>query len=222
MTCRHSIAAAACAAVFQAVAQPVPGDIVFAETFDTIPLGRYADALPNGWTVTGGTIDVIGAGGSDPKPGHGHYIDLQDDSGHAVLAHTIPVPAPGLYDVFFHWAGNPQGEHGALRVDIGPVPMSDGSLTIIDVSSATPFLMSTSRGQFGTGSFLLRFSTPASVTLADGTTFVPDTGLLLDDISVRFTQAIPEPATAWLLGLGLATLAWRARSCRHDRKGVSP
>jgi hypothetical protein len=110
-----------------ATAAPEPGDVIFTETFDSFDLASNASSLPGGWTVTDGTIDVIGQGGFDPQPGHGRYIDMQGSSRDpGQLSIAIPIEVSGVYSVRFNWAGNPQGGHGAIRVNVDPGPHSDG------------------------------------------------------------------------------------------------
>jgi PEP-CTERM motif len=206
-----------------AAAAPQPGDVVFSDNFDTVALGSNQTSLLGGWTITGGTIDVIGAPGFDPQPGHGHYIDLQGSAGQpGRLSIEIPVEVSGTYLVSFDIAGHPPGNAGAIRIDTGPALGTDGSFTIIGVSAETPFLrFDHGTGVHDQGSFLaLTFSTPAFVDTPDGRV-VPDTGLLLDNISVTFTQAIPEPATFALVLVGMAAIAIAASGKRRSTPTVT-
>jgi len=207
--------AATCAAAWLcASAAPQPGDVVFSDQFDSDPLGLSLTSLPGGWTVTGGTIDVIGAPGDDPRPGHGHYIDMQGSSGHpGSLSIEIPVETSGTYLVEFLWSGNPRGNAGAIGINTGPAEGTDGLSFIIGVTADTPFIQSFhGTGLKNKGSFVLTFFTPPFVDTPQGRIF-PDTGLLLDGVTVTFLQAIPEPATFALLlaGFGALALVWHRR-----------
>jgi hypothetical protein len=202
------LAAACVAAQVCASAATQPGDVVFSDQFDTLPLGLNLTSLPGGWSVAGGTIDVIGAPGDDPRPGHGRYIDLQGSSGHpGSLSIEIPVETSGTYAVEFLWSGNSRGNAGAIGVDTGPAEGTDGLSFIIGVTADTPFLQSGhGTGLKNKGSFLLTFFTPPFVDTPQGRVF-PDTGLLLDGVTVTFLQAIPEPSTFVLLLAGFGALA---------------
>src|SRR6476620_8150273 len=114
MKFHRCLSVAGLVACLSAMAAPKPGDVIFNESFDAFPLGPNQTSLPDGWTVTGGTVDVIGAPGIDPRPGHGHYIDLQGSSGQpGRLSVAIPVETAGSYVVEFDWSGNPKGNAGA-------------------------------------------------------------------------------------------------------------
>jgi hypothetical protein len=109
-----------------ATAAPQPGDVVFSDNFDAVPLGSNQTSLLGGWTVTGGTVDVIGASGFDPQPGHGHYIDRRGSSGQpGRLTIEIPAEVSGTFHVAFDIAGHPPGDAGAIRGDTGPAFGSD-------------------------------------------------------------------------------------------------
>jgi hypothetical protein len=201
------------AACMLAAAAPQPGDVVFSDNFDSTPLGANQTSLMGGWSVTGGTIDVIGAPGYDPRTGHGHYLDLQGSSGHAgTLSLTLGADPAGVYVVGFDMSGNPRGNHGALRF---------GGVTIFDVHADDPFLHIGIGTMHEGGPFVLRFDTPALVDTFEGP-FVPDTGLLLDNVTVTFEEAwaVPEPAIGglMLMGLGVVVAAAMRRSPRLDRQ----
>lgn len=199
-----------------AAAQPKPGDIIFSDSFDSVPLGIDQTSLP-GWTITGGTIDVIGAPGYDPRPGHGHYLDMQGSSGHpGQLSILLPVPISGRYLVGFDWSGNPRADHGAIAIDTTPKdPNEVGLGAIIDVAADTPFLSAGhGTGVLSEGFFTLTFSTPPFFDTPEGH-FVTGTGLLLDNVTVTFIEAIPEPGTIALLGVGLGMVGLVRRRSRR-------
>lgn len=49
----------------------------------TNEMGRPITKRPG--MVTGGTIDVIGSPGYDPRLGNGHYIDMQGSAGQPTI-----------------------------------------------------------------------------------------------------------------------------------------
>ena len=197
-----------------AAAAPQPGDVVFRDNFDSIPLGLDVTGTLGGWTVTSGTVDVIGTPGYDPRPGHGHYIDMQGSSGQpGVLSIEIPVETSGIYRVDFEWSGNPRGNSGAIEIDTGPGPGTDGTFTILSATADVSFLQSLHDTGLKSNPFVLKFFTPAFVDTLDGRIF-PDTGLLLDNVEVTFLQAVPEPASFMLVLIGIVPVGIAARR-RH-------
>lgn len=80
------LAAAALTCVF---AMPAHAITLFSDNFDSnIP--DQLNGTPNGWTLTGGIVDIIGAGGSfDWYPGNGSYVDLDGSLGTLGQVSTI-------------------------------------------------------------------------------------------------------------------------------------
>ena len=72
------------------------------------------NGVPVGWTVTGGTVDIIGTSFSGTAfnlvPGHGAYIDLDGSSGDAgLLSRTFTLNAGVEYTATFDLAGSHRG-----------------------------------------------------------------------------------------------------------------
>lgn len=192
-----------------ALAQPQVGDIVFTESFDSFALGEDVTSLPNGWRVTGGAVNVIGQGGNDPWPGNGRYLDLEGTTGGpATLVRSFDAGASGIYQVDFRVAGSPRAEAAAVRFAVPPSLGSDGTYTIVNLLPNRSFISGALRTGFVPfgGSFSLTITTPSS-----SDPFEVDGSGLLDDVSVRFVSAIPEPQTWALLLAGLGLVAFRAR-----------
>jgi len=186
-----------------------PGDVVFSQDFDTFALGTGLTALPDGWTVDSGTVDVIGAGGDDPRPGHGRYLDLQGSQATpGSVSFVVPVTGdPGIYDITYAIAGNVHGNMGAITLSAAGAT----DFTIYDVRTDYGFAdFITDVGKQGSH-FVVTFSTPPYVQL-QFEQFPVDTGVLLDNVSVIYAaRPIPEaPAGATLLaGLGAIVLLRR-------------
>jgi hypothetical protein len=150
-----------------------------------------------GWTCTGADLCV-----ADPiAPHSGTYsIQAYDNVGFATLSQTIGTTAGVTYDFsFYSFAFIPSALGNILRYQIGAGPI---------VSVAT------------TGAYAL---TAASFVAVAGSTSInfyfetdPGTGTWqIDDVSVLAPEAIPEPASLTLLGIGLASVV--ARRFRRTR-----
>jgi hypothetical protein len=181
-------------------AQPGSAAVLFADNFDSEPqsLGTvpFSPAFAN-WTVTAGSVDVIGTGGSfDYYPGHGNYVDLNGSSDQNGQLTSKTVFGPGTYTLSFSFGGS-QG--GAGAIDAG--------------FSKTTFV---TLGDFASGPILLAWNDPLTThtftftTLAGGPLVFRDVasegsnmnvGNILDNVQVF---AVPEPATWIMMLLGFA------------------
>jgi hypothetical protein len=164
--------------------------------------------VPNGWTVTNGTVDIIGNGPNgelfDARPGNGYYIDLDGSSN---------PPNAGLLATGLTFAAGTAYE---LSFDLGNSGTAPNTMVYginFDSALAPDFLVPVTEpipSNFRRVSLL--FSTPVATTGR----IVFDhqggdlNGLLLDDVRVA---VIPEPQTWGLLlaGLGLMGIVARRR-----------
>lgn len=195
---------AAAAAALLTLTVGAHATVLYSDSFDAdaLKLGTSGSAaVPSGWTVAGGTVDIIGAGGGfDFLPGNGHYIDLDGSSGAAgTLSKTFNVVA-GTYYVTFELAGNHRngddesttvtfGQAGHLVADIY-TPSENAGFTTYTLSVTT------------TGG-------PLRLSFHDAS--ADNVGALLDNITVG---AVPEPESLPLMAAGLLTLGFIARRRR--------
>ena len=166
---------------------------VFADNFDANALGL--NAVPTGWSVTDGTVDVIGTGFYDFIPGSGHYIDLDGSTGNAgVLGKSLNLSAGTVYTATFDLAGNHRnGDAETVRVLFGSSSDSHGlPMNAGWTSYSLSFTPSSS------GAFSLSFENSGGDNI----------GMLLDNVKVT---AVPEPQTYALLALGLAVVGGAVR-----------
>lgn len=179
---------------------------LFTDSFDSEALGLN-QSLDN-WTVSDGTIDVVGTGFFDFYPGNGNYLDLDGSTGNAGIITTNVAfnLLPGLYTLSFQLGGNAR---------------NTGTDTVT-VSLGTVFSeVFTLAGNAGLQNITRNFS----LTSAAGTAPLmfnhaggDNVGLLLDDVLLDFTRAtsaVPEPSSLALLGLAGVLAAGRGRHARR-------
>jgi hypothetical protein len=170
---------------------------VFSDNFDANALGL--NATPAGWTVTGGTVDIIGTGFFDFLPGNGKYLDMDGSTGQAgTISRSLNLVAGTPYLLSFDLAGNHRNANQEQ------VNVAFGSA-----------LGSYSLGQFaGFTSYSLAFTpaTTGAVTLSFAGVGRDNVGMLLDNVSVT---AVPEPQTYALLALGLLAVGVAVRRRQH-------
>src|SRR6185369_701534 len=90
----------------------------FSDNFDGEALGLN-QSLDN-WTVSDGTIDVIGTGFFDLRPPRFRYLDLDGSTGDAGKITTNMVFAPGNYTLSFDLSGNARNDsNDTVAVSLG-------------------------------------------------------------------------------------------------------
>lgn len=190
------------------LAQGAHAAVVFSDDFNATNQQLNQTVFAK-WTVTAGSVDVIGDGGSYAflPPGNGNYVDLNGSTGAPGTLTTNMIFAPGSYQVSFDLAGSQGGsgnvDHTSkttqISFAIGGVAQS---LTLNPSSPLTHYTFNFTTTSAGALSF---------TDLAGGNNNV---GNLLDNVSV---SAVPEAST-WammILGfLGLGFLGYRKSSSR--------
>jgi hypothetical protein len=167
---------------------------VFSDNFDAN--APALNAAPSGWTVSNGTVDIIGSGsGFDFLPGNGKYIDLDGSTNQpGLLAQSFVLTAGTAYTASFQLAGNQRNNTPeSVTVDFG------SSSTTISLPMAAGFT-----------TYTLGFTptTTASYALRFLNTGNDNQGMLLDNISIT---AVPEPGTWALMLAGLLATSALAR-----------
>ena len=183
-------------------AAAAPAATVFSDDFDANALGL--NSVPSGWTVSGGTVDIIGSSGGgslfDLVPGNGAYIDLDGSTATAgLLSIGLGLTAGVQYTATFDLAGSQRGS-----AETGTVSFGSASLSYSRASSDPFSSFSLSFTPAASGSFALSFQN------VSGDNF----GALLDNVSVTSSgtpSPIPEPQTYALMLAGLALVGCAAR-----------
>lgn len=185
-----------------------PAVTLFTDDFEDNFLGL--NATPVGWTVDGGTVDIIGSTGSsslfDLLPGNGAYIDLDGSTGASgLLSVGFGLTGGVEYTATFSLAGSQRG-----TAETGTVSFGASSLDYA-LASSDPFAAFTLSFTPGaSGVFALSFQNAGGDNL----------GALLDNVSVTFNGGvtpIPEPQTYALMLAGLALVGCAVR--RRGRSG---
>jgi hypothetical protein len=145
------------------------------------------------WTVSNGTVDLIGVNTQwDFYPGNGLYVDLDGSTNQAGLLSSKIIFAPGSYVVSFDLGGSQrEGYDNGNVVDI-TMGISD-IITNITLNTSDPLQL---------------FTYNIKITTAGALTFQnlggDNVGAILDNVTV---SAVPEPISLLLFGLGLVGLA---------------
>ncbi len=169
---------------------PAHAAVVFSDSFDAN--ARGLNRVPAGWTVSNGTVDIIGTGFFDLQPGNGNYIDLDGSVGNAGdLSIQLTLTGGVLHTLSYDLAGSQRGDRNTVNIAFGSSTDSQS------LASSVPFSTFTlDFTPLATGSYTLMFSHAGGDNL----------GLLLDRVVVTsFPRGnVPEPASLALALLGLA------------------
>lgn len=131
MFLRHIILAGLLAGASGAQADTV----IFADDFDTTT-ALNKTVFPGGWTVTNGSVDVIGTDFIDVFPGNGNYVDLDGSTGDAGELSKSLILTGGLsYTAMFSLAGSHRGGSDIVDVMFGT---ASASFTLAGIRSAHP------------------------------------------------------------------------------------
>ena len=199
-----SCKSATAVALLAMVAGAAQAATVFSDNFNADAVAL--NSVPAGWTVTTGTVDIIGPGLFNLLPGNGNYIDLDGSSGKAGLLTSPSLSLTGgvTYTANFDLAGSQRGS-----TETGTVTFGTATLNYNLASSAGFAGFSLMFTPASTGTYALTFQNGGGDNI----------GALLDNVLVDSgtTSPAPEPQTYALLLMGLSAIALQARRRRSAR-----
>ncbi len=180
MLLRPLAAASLAVALLVQVATPSDAATLISEDFNAAgPAFGVSTTIPS-FTVTSGTVDVIGVGsGFDFYPGNGAYIDLSGNSAGSIASSAFSFNAGDTVTLTFSYGAN--GDNRSANISLGSL-----FATSLTASQSSGSVFSTY-----TTTFTVSSATSASL-LFTGTT-PGASGFVIDNVVLTST-AVPEPA----------------------------
>ena len=189
---RKTLLALSISAMGIAPAAAVP---IFSDNFNGETQGLNYTGFAQ-WTVTAGSVDLIGTGFYDFYPGNGNYVDLDGSTGGQNPAGQITtnmVFAAGTYTLSFDLGGSQRGDTNTVEVTLGNFVQD------ITLPSSAPLSL-----------YTYTFTTTGGHLVFTDLGLSDNVGLILDNVEVD----VPEPASLGLLGAALTAVGFGLRRKR--------
>jgi hypothetical protein len=193
-----------CSVLALAMVGQLKATTIFSDNFNAENGGIGAlnyNAFAN-WSVSGGTVDLIGSPGFfDFFPANGLYVDLDGTSFQAGTLTSIGIPiTPGNYVLSFLLAGSQRGDFNTVHVNVsGGLASSTYSL-----NSDTPLTLETM-------SFTVL--APTTINLSFHNEGGDNIGLILDNVRLnQVSSPVPDSgSTILFLAIGMFGLGLMGR-----------
>jgi hypothetical protein len=193
-----------CGVLALAMVGQLKATTIFSDNFNAEHGGIGAfnyNAFAN-WSVSGGTVDLIGSPGFfDFFPANGLYVDLDGTSFQAGTLTSIGIPVtPGNYVLSFLLAGSQRGDFNTVHVNVsGGLASSTYSL-----NSDTPLTLETM-------SFTVL--APTTINLSFHNAGGDNIGLILDNVRLnQVSSPVPDSgSTILFLAIGMFGLGLMGR-----------
>ncbi len=159
------------------------------------------------FSVSDGTVDLIGNGFFDFYPGNGLYVDLDGSTGDAgVFTSSSLLLAPGSYVLSFQLGGSQRGSSESVSVDV-ETGITSGNYVLGSADPLTTYTLP----------FVV--AAPTSINLVFSNTGGDNIGAILDNVSLdTVSTGVPDASsTLGLLSLGVAGLGMIRRKLAARR-----
>lgn len=177
---------------------------VFSDNFDSYPVElNWTPPAPSGWTVSNGTVDLIGSTNAvsyDFLSGNGGYVDLDGSTNQAgFFSQGLNLTGGTQYTLSFDLAGSQRGSTEFVDVNFG------GVLGNYSLNSGDNFSLKTLNFTPGSsGLYTISFQNQGG----------DNVGALLDNVSVT---AVPEPKIYGMMLVGLGLMGFVARKRKNQQ-----
>ena len=170
---------------------------IFSDNFNADALGLNQTTFLGGWTVSDGTVDLIGTGFFDFVPANIRYVDLDGSTSNpGVFSKALSLTGGQTYTAFFDLAGSHRGSTETVHVTFGSTSM---------------YTLASGDG-FGTRSITFTPGASGTFSLSFENMGADNVGVLLDNVVIdHVTTAVPEPETYALMLAGLGLVGFMAR-----------
>jgi hypothetical protein len=158
------------------------------------------------WSVTSGSVDLIGNGYFDFYAGNGLYVDLHGTTNQPGQMTTTQIFAPGIYNVSLLIGGNARDDDPKTsELTAGPF------VGILTLNSGDPLELTP------TGNIAIY--SPWQLVIADlADNGNQNIGNVIDNVTIDRVGAVPEPSTWAMMILGFVGVGFTA----YRRRKAAP